>query len=400
MRDVPVAPPRPHGRRRRFLVTAPRMRVLLLAGLATLGLAVPASALAEPGPLAAWDGHPADTREPYPQDGMVLPTDTVVAPPTADFVPSTAGPVPQQLGWRYTAPGVAYGLLHWWATREGQAGGVTVTYLNLQTGWRYSTTTDVLGRYRLRVPDGSYDVTYADPRLPYGVAPTPGKDRPDYRGTPIWDGGLAQGTFDSVVPTPRYSCTGIDGDVVAGVDGWAPGADPAATPCPHLGTVVLGDDSATSMQFMIALSTSMREWGLTGRDPLPPSKIAETPWKTSVAAATPGVPAAKAQATPRFSSGFRASRRGVLSVRVRCPAGARCAGRVSLVARSATRSAATARTTLARGTVRPGTRTVRLRLTGAGRRATRRGAASVVLVWAPTGGVAVTAAAGRLRSAR
>jgi len=401
MRDVPAAPTRPSssvgprtGGRARIArgrrTAAAALGVLVVA----LSLAAPGLAAAEPGPRAAWDGFPADERPEYPVDGLVVPTDTVVSPPAPGFVPSTDPPRPGQIGFRYTSPTVAYGLLNWSATRTGQASGVTVTWTNLRTGWRYATTTDAIGRYRLRIADGSYDVTYSDPRLPYGVVSPMGDGVANATNVQVWDGGLASGMFDGVVARPRYSCLDLDRRVVPGVEGWAPGADPATTTCENQQGL---QSNPQTLAFMLALTTQMADWGRTGRDALPPAKAGTpSPLKPGSGPTPAPVAARPVAGLPRVARSLRASTKGT-TVRVTCPTGTSCAGRLSLVPRAPARRAVRGRV-LARGDLRPGATSVRLRLTAAGRRATRRGAAPVTVVWTPAGGKATAGANARLRA--
>lgn len=357
------------------------MALVLLAG--------PAPALADAPPYTA--AEPGDTRPvETPDPRVAIPTDTVVSPPAADFVREDVFPNKGFGGARVTGPNVAWGWISWDGERSGAASDVHVTYISKQTGWRFATVADRYGRFRLAVPDGTYDILLEDPRLPHGIWTRSGS--PYSGGLDTWNGGMSTGMGLVLIPRPVHSCRSSPYDVLDGVDGWAPGANDTNTPC------VVTPEPVDATPW----GPDLAEWAVTGKDRGPTAKSSSaTPnpfaWLAAPATQAPA-PALAATAVPRLARTVRLRRSGATAVRVSCPTATTCAGRVTLLPRSTTGRPVAGRI-LASGVLRAGARTVRLRPTTAGRRALRRGSARASVVWTPTGGTAAVASTLVLRAA-
>jgi hypothetical protein len=387
MRAVFVPPSLVRRGRRPAVACAAAVAVLAVAGAAPAGAS---TGLVAPS-LDATTDNATTTIDP----DLVLPTDTEVEAPAPDFVARDGFNRYGQGSYRVNGPNVLWGSLVWAETATGPASGVRVTMVREQDGWRFSTTTDQLGRFRVAVPDGTYALMATDARLANGTWTDPDMRGPYVvEGIETWNGGRGVGIAGAgVVPRPQYSCRSQVGKIVTGTDGWAPGADPETTSCPYPNRGNGLDGTASVM----AWGSWFESYAETGRDGVRlsyqvPPVLPATPAKNTPAPASPVI------GVPQLPRTIRLDRRGARSVVVRCLAGTTCAGTVSLTTPVRTRARSTTRpATLASGRLAPGRTRVAFHVTTAGKRLPRRRDTTVDVTWQPTGGTAATTATARLR---
>ncbi|WP_320672028.1 carboxypeptidase-like regulatory domain-containing protein [Patulibacter defluvii] len=327
------------------------------------GRVVTAVALAIAAALPATPALAADPSIPRPP----------AEPPAADFVPlEGSGPVPPMDYVATGERGIAAGFAIYEWTRQGPVADVEVTFVDAYEGWRYRTTTDAAGRYRMLIPDGSYDVVARDPQAPDRLVRLGGAPY-DLRGAGVWGAERGGLVGLSLIERPRHSCLTKFDRVVEGREGWAPGADPTTSYCPYLTPV---PNTPEALAAWLNWVPDVTHWA-TGAAPstAPPAK---TPWTATPPATT------ALTVTPTRSVVAAAS--GLVAFRVRCVNAGGCSGRARLTARDRrgrTRIIASRRYRAADGRGR-----LRLRLTRTGRallRGRASGAVRARLTWTPDG---------------
>lgn len=361
------------------------------------GIAVAAAAMAAVGALPAVAAG----------DDIRFPTDTVVLVPAPGAVPN-----PDQRGPGMTLPTgalhIAFGQVNWSLTREGRGAGLHMTLTDRRTARRYRTTTDPSGRWRMTVPDGTYDLRLDDPTDPDRLWHWPMLDgspsSQDGRGYELYGQPVSAAFNVPAVERPRNSCRVSATVVVDGTEGWAPGADPATARCRYLtGSDYSQAEAADDFRVMSGLG----RWAMNGLEPevapigagwmtLPDGRVVPIPPPADATARVPVAPRPAPRLTPRA----RLDADGSLRVRVSCPAGATCVGRLTLTARATGKRATGA--LLAREQIGSGG-TVRLRTTMTGRRVLRRHRGRLVravLAWTPAAGSTGTTKLVRVRVPR
>jgi hypothetical protein len=363
----------------------------------TIAAVAPQATLAAPGPppLDASTDNPTTQVDP----DLVVPTDTEVEPPAPDFEPPAYPYHYGQGSYRVNGPNVLWGSLLWQHTATGPASGVRVTYTRQQDGWRFSTTTDDRGRFRVAVPDGTYALSAADRRLEHGLVSPRSEGGWLVSGVETWNGGRGTGVPGvGVSPRPATSCTTAYGDVIEGWDDPSPRRSSPAPPCPYAGA----GPGLTGTGLTFFWGDWFGTYPETGRDGailsyMVPPKVAGAA-ATPAATARPTTPAPRALGVPRLPRTIQLSARHRTSIAVRCPTGTTCAGTLRLTTAPATRSrAARAGATLAQGTLRAERRAVALRVTSRGRRTAGARARTATVTWTPAGGSPAPAATVRLR---
>lgn len=390
------ASPAPPGVRR------PGLRRVALPAVAAVAVALATVPAAGAAGLVPPSLDPStDNATTHVDPDLVVPTDTVVEAPEPGFVaPPYYGP--QGLGQnRVDGPNVLWGSLLWQHTATGPASGVRVTMLRQQDGWRFSTTTDEKGRFRVAVPDGTYALTAADARLPRGTwTPPQATDGRLASGLETWNGGRGTGLAGvGVTPRPLRSCTTADGTVVDGTDADDPGGTVPRCPFPAAGDGLEGVDA------VLHWGTWFGTYPETGRDGavlsymVPPAGTPTWPPAWSPPRAAPSTtPTAVRLGVPRLPRTIRLSSRRGGTFAVRCPAATTCAGTVRLSTVAATtRSRSAKPVVLASARIAAGRRTAALRLTARGRRTVARRTTTTTVTWQPVGGTPTTVGPVRLR---
>lgn len=304
----------------------------------------------------------------------------VAEPAVADFVPASR---PATAPWGHeTTDGLALAqgsVIYEW-TRIGSAPGITVLYENQDTGLRYRVVTDANGLYRMRVPEGDYDIWTGDPATPerFWTGPNEGWSRGH---NTYGEGGIVGNVLTE---RPRYSCLTRHDVVVEGFEGWAPDADPATARCRYQTPVPMTPESLAAW---LNYGPGVAAWGIEGKaPPVHPADAA----RASAAGVPPAAPTFSL-AVPRTLTAAA----GVVRVPVACGGAAACTGRVVVTAavprpreRAAARRVVVASTRVSTAAPRA---TLRLRLTAAGRALSRsegRRRVAVQVRWTPTGSTA------------